>query len=38
MMKVLRSTGWRAFSSVCREVVRLQEEIGWRMEIFDKRE
>ena len=35
-MKVLGSIEWRAFSSGCREVVRLQVHIGWRMERFDK--
>jgi len=35
-MKVLSSTEWRAFSSGCREVVRLQVHTGWRMERFDK--
>ena len=35
-MKVLGSTEWRAFSSVCREVVHLQVHTGWKMERFDK--
>ena len=35
-MKVLGSTEWRAFSSGCREEVRLQVHTGWRMERFDK--
>jgi len=35
-MKVLGSIEWRAFSSGCREVVRLQINRGWRMERFDK--
>ena len=35
-MKVLGSIEWRAFSSECREVVRLQVHTGWRMERFDK--
>jgi len=36
MMKVLSSTEERAFSSGCREVVRLQVHTGWRMERSDK--
>jgi len=35
-MKVLGSIELRAFSSRCREVVRLQVHTGWRMERFDK--
>ena len=35
-MKVLSSTEQRAFSSGCREMVRLQVHTGWRMERFDK--
>ena len=35
-MKVLGSTEWRAFSSVCREVVHLRVHTGWKMERFDK--
>ena len=35
-MKVLGSIEWRAFSSGCREVVRLRVHRGWRMERFDK--
>ena len=35
-MKVLGSIEWRAFSSGCREVDRLQVHTGWRMERFDK--
>ena len=35
-MKVLGIIEWRAFSSGCREVVRLQVHTGWRMERFDK--
>jgi len=35
-MKVLSSTEWRAFSSGCREVVRLQVHRGCRMERFGK--
>ena len=31
-MKVLGSIEWRAVSSGCREVVRLQVHTGWRME------
>ena len=35
-MKVVGSIEWRAFSSGCREVVRLQVHTGWRMERFDR--
>ena len=35
-MKVLGSIEWRAFSSGCREVVRLQVQTGRRRERFDK--
>jgi len=35
-MKGLGSIEWRAFSSGCREVVRLQVDRGWRMVRFDK--
>ena len=35
-MKVLGSIEWRAYSSGCREVVRLQVHRGWGMDRFDK--
>jgi len=34
-MKVLGSTGWRAFSSGCGEMVHLRVHTGWKMERFD---